>query len=141
MIISISAIVSNKGGRKLNLETMLMLRDRKTNKPLYRASLMPSPPLVRIKADQKGITEPVSYCPELFSLEIEATQIYMFYFFVDKFIVDRIGTEEISKGFLILKVLNAKNDLVFIDRGANIQFYCEATEKGNEYICKRSRLN
>ena len=142
------ATISNIGGRKLTLETKAILRDRKTGKNLCHISLMPDVPLSEQKWAEKSesskfvATQPL--CPQLLELKPYDTTIHKLYFFVDKIIVERLGSDAIANNTQIQapKVATAEWDLLFIDRGLGIMFDCTLKgQSGNEYKCRRLRLH
>lgn len=136
--------ISNTGGGKLNLETKMVLRDWKTGQSLYATELMPNEPRSRQISDAITGAKHLGfqpYCPQLLELESGDTRKYSLYFFIDKFIVEKLGGDTIGNNIPIPKVANARNDLIFIDRGLNIKFDCQNTGRRNEYKCKRSRLH
>jgi len=143
MILGLIATICNTGGKKLTLETNMVLRDRKTGQKLCVVPLMPHVPIPEERIEQSITgkfvgTQP--YCPELLELDTGETKKYRFYFFVGKYIVEKIGIDKIGKNIPVPKVSTARKDLMFIDRGLGTAFECADKEQGNEYECKRSRL-
>jgi len=124
----------NKGGRKLNLEPKLVLRDWGTGQSLCSTDLMPEEPLSRQISDAISGKKHLGlqpYCPKFIKLDSGETGKYSLYFFISKAIVDQLGRA---------KIHNTRNDLVFMERGLNIKFDCQNTGRG-EYKCKLLRLH
>jgi len=147
-IYGMKVTISNIGGRKLNLETKALLRDRKTHQNLLSVDLMPDIPLSHQKFSEQSKsgkfvgTDPL--CPQVLEIETKDTKSHSLYFFIDKLLVERLGSDTIANNTNIQapKVGTADWDLLFIDRGLGIVFDCSLKgQRGNYYKCRRSRLH
>ncbi|MDP2919516.1 MAG: hypothetical protein Q8O43_04780 [Dehalococcoidia bacterium] len=134
------AIISNTGGKKLNLEPKMILRDKKNQRKIFESSLMPRLPVPETRVLESKVGEHVGkspeYCPDLLVLEPDETKKHRLMFFVEKEFIDVIGVDEHDT----VKVYSAEYNLKFVDKGLGIAFEC--VDKGrNKFESKRSRLH